>query len=216
MSRRFSMTCRRTSEKLPESDRLNLVTDTWALVESGNLPASSFFDLLEDLRRDDSFALWQNVLGTGETVGALRLIDRLEQGGAGREAYQKYICSLFAPKFQELAGMKKPGEDTETQGYRATLIETLGFFGDRDVIDESFKRFENYRGNPSSLAPNLRSAVIAIVGRYSSQNINQELLSHGRRSRKASRKNGYISGRSAPPSTRNRRKKPCNTSSRTK
>jgi aminopeptidase N len=166
----------KNAEKLPESDRLNLVTDTWALVESGNLPASSLFDLLEDLRRDDSFALWQNVLATGETVGALRLIDRLEQGGAGREAYQKYICSLFAPKFQELGWDEKPGEDTEAQDYRATLIETLGFFGDRDVIDESFRRFENYRGDPSTLAPNLRSAVITIVGRYSSQNINRELL----------------------------------------
>ena len=115
MSRLFSMICKRTSRRLPESDRLNLVTDTWALVESGNLPASSYFDLLEELRRDDSFALWQNALGTGETIGALRLIDRLEQGRPGREAYQKYICSLFAPKFRNLAGMKKPGEDTETQ-----------------------------------------------------------------------------------------------------
>jgi aminopeptidase N len=164
-------------EKLPEADRLNLVADTWALVESGNLPASSYFDLLEDLRRDDSFAVWQNPLGTDETIGALRLIDRLEQGRPGREAYQKYICSLFAAKFQELGWDESAGEDLETRSFRAMLIETLGFFGDRNVIDESFKRFENYRANPSSLAPNLRSAIIAIVGRYSSQTIQQELLS---------------------------------------
>ncbi len=164
-------------EKLPESDRLNLITDTWALVESGNLPASTYFELLENLRRDDSLAVWQNALGTGERNGALRLIDRLEQGRPGREPYQRYICSLFAAKFQELGWDERAGEDPETQGYRAILIETLGFFGDRDVIDESFKRFENYRENPSSLVPDLRSAVIAIVGRYSSQTVNHELLS---------------------------------------
>jgi aminopeptidase N len=164
-------------EKLPEGDRLNLVTDTWALVESGNLPASSYFDLLEDLNRDNSFAVWQNALGTGETIGALRLIDRLEHGRPGREAYQRYICSLFGPKFQELGWEERADEDAESSDYRAMLIETLGFFGDRDVIDESFKRFENYRENPSSLAPNLRSAVIAIVGRYSSQTVSRELLS---------------------------------------
>jgi aminopeptidase N len=164
-------------EKLPESDRLNLVADTWALVESGNLPASSYFELLEDLNRDNSFAVWQSALGTGETIGALRLIDRLEHGRPGREAYQKYICSLFGPKFQELGWDERAGEDAEIWDYRAMLIETLGFFGNRDVIDESFKRFENYRENPSSLAPNLRSAVIAIVGRYSSQTVSRELLS---------------------------------------
>jgi aminopeptidase N len=164
-------------EKLPESDRLSLVTDTWALVESGNLPASSYFELLEDLNRDNSFAVWQNALGTGETTGALRLIDRLEHGRPGREAYQRYICSLFGPKFQELGWDERAGEDAEISDYRTMLIETLGFFGNRDVIDESFKRFENYRENPSSLAPNLRSAVIAIVGRYSSQTVSRELLS---------------------------------------
>jgi aminopeptidase N len=164
-------------EKLPESDRLNLVTDTWALVESGNLPVSSYFDLLEDLNRDNSLAVWQNALGTGETIGALRLIDRLEHGRPARETYQRYICSLFGPKFQELGWAERAGEDPEISDYRAMLIETLGFFGDRDVIDESFKRFENYRENPSSLAPNLRSAVIAIVGRYSSPTVSRELLS---------------------------------------
>ena len=50
-------------EKLPESDRVNLATDTWALVESGSLPPSAYLDLVEALRRDDSFALWQNALG---------------------------------------------------------------------------------------------------------------------------------------------------------
>jgi aminopeptidase N len=179
-------------EKLPEADRLNLVTDTWALVESGNLPASSYFDLLEDLRRDDSFAVWQSALGTGEMPGALRLIDRLEQGRPGREAYQRYICSLFAPKFQELGWDKRAGEDDEVQGYRAMLIETLGFFGDRDVIDESFKRFENYRINPSSVAPNLRSAVIAIVGRYSSQFVNHELISMAADTRSVEERRMYL------------------------
>jgi aminopeptidase N len=179
-------------ERLPEGDRLNLVTDTWALVESGKLAASSYLDLLEDLRRDDSFAVWQSALGTGETIGALRLIDRLEQGRPGREAYQRYICRLFGPKFQQLGWHEREGEDAETQGYRAMLIETLGFFGDRDVIDESFKRFENYRENPSSLAPNLRSAVIAIVGRYSSQAINHELLSMAGNSRTGEEKRMYL------------------------
>jgi aminopeptidase N len=164
-------------EKLPEGDRLSLVTDTWAFVETGNLPATSYFDLLEHLRGDHSFAVWQNILGEGEIIGALRLIDRLEQGRPGREAYQKYICSLFDAKFREVGWNEKAGENAETRGYRAMLIETLGFFGDRDVIDESFKRFEEYRASPSSLAPDLRSAVVAIVGRYSSQTVNQELLS---------------------------------------
>jgi len=184
-------------EKLPESDRLNLVTDTWALVESGNVPVSSYFDLLENLRRDDSFAVWQSALGEREATGALKLIDRLEQGRAGRETYQKYICSLFNPKLQKLGWSEKSGEDNETRRFRAMLIETLGFFGDRAVIDESFKRFEKFRDNPSSLAPNLRSPVTVIVGRYSSQTVYDELLTMADKARIAEERRTYLRALSA-------------------
>jgi aminopeptidase N len=125
-------------------------------------------------------------------TGALRLVDRLEQGRPGREAYQKYICRLVGPKFRELGWDERAGEDVETQNYRAILIETLGFFGDRDVIDESIKRFEQYRENRSSLAPNLRSAVLAIVGRYSSQIVHHELLSMAENTRSAEEKRMYL------------------------
>ena len=184
-------------EKLPESDRLNLVTDTWALVESGNVPVSSYFELLENLRRDDSFAVWQTALGERETTGALKLIDRLEQGRAGRETYQKYICGLFNPKLQKLGWNEKSGEDIETRRFRAMLIETLGFFGDRAVIDESFKRFEKFRDDPSSLAPNLRSPVTVIVGRYSSQTVYDELLSMVDKARISEERRTYLRALSA-------------------
>jgi aminopeptidase N len=179
-------------EKLPEGDRLNLVTDTWSLVESGHVPVSSYFGLLDNLRRDDSFAVWQSALGEGETAGALKLIDRLEQGRPGRETYQKYICGLFNPKLQELGWEEKAGEDVETRRFRAMLIETLGFFGDRAVIDESFKRFEKFRDDPSSLAPNLRPPVTAIVGRYSSQIVYDELLSMADAAPTAEEKRTYV------------------------
>ena len=184
-------------EKLPESDRLNLVTDTWALVESGNVPVSLYFDLLESLRRDDSFAMWQSALGERERIGALKLIDRLEQGRPGRETYQKYICSLFTPKLQELGWDERSGENIETHRFRAMLIETLGFFGDRAVIDESFKRFEKLRDDPSSLAPNLRSPVTVIVGRYSSQTVYDELLSMADKARIAEERRTYLRALSA-------------------
>ena len=188
---------RKNVERLPESDRLNLVTDTWALVETGNVPASSYFDLLENLGRDDSFAIWQGALGGPETVGALKLTDRLEQGQPGRETYQKYICSLFFPKLQEIGWDERSGENIETRRFRAMLIETLGFFGDRTVIDEAFKRFEKFRDNPASPALNLCSPVAAIVGRYSSRSVYDELLSMADSSRTAEQKRIYLRALSA-------------------
>jgi ERAP1-like C-terminal domain len=77
------------------------------------------------------------------------------------------------------------------------LIETLGFFGDRTIIDEAFKRFEKFRDDPASLALNLRSPVTAIVGRYSSRTVYDELLSMAESSPTAEQKRTYLRALSA-------------------
>ena len=163
--------------QLPESDRINLLADTWAFVESGNIQASAYLELLDKLMRDDNFPLWKTALGNDTAMGGLKLIDRLEQGQPERESYHRYICSLFGPKLQALGWEEKPAEDSETRQMRAMLVETLGFFGDREVIDEAFKRFERYLQNPATLTPNLRTPVLLIVGRYSSDTTYDQLLS---------------------------------------
>jgi hypothetical protein len=48
------------------------------------------------------------------------------------------------------------------------LIQALGIFGDRVVIDEAFRRFEESRKGKADLSPDLRRAVTEVVGRYSS------------------------------------------------
>ena len=122
-------------------------------------------------------ALWQAALGTGNAMGGLKIIDRLQQGQPGREKYQKYVCDIFSPKLRTLGWDEKMDEPTETRQLRALIIETLGFFGDRDVIDRAFGLFEKYRQNPKTLAPNLRAPVMLIVGRYSSDLTYDQLLS---------------------------------------
>jgi aminopeptidase N len=161
--------------KLSEADRLNLVTDTWALVESGNISSSAYFDLLYHLQQDDSLAIWESTIGIDRSIGAIQLIDRLEHGQPGRENYQRFVCRLLSPKLLELGWDSKVGEDNQKRLLRAKMIETLGFFGDKSVIDEAFKRFEQFQQNPSSLNPELRSAVTHIVGRYSSQTTYEQL-----------------------------------------
>jgi aminopeptidase N len=154
---------------LPEADRLNLVADTWALVESGNTTASAYFDLITQLQQDNTLAIWDSLVGGERTVGPIELIDRLEHGQPGRERYQSFICRLLRPKLAELGWDAKPKEDNQIRLLRTKLIETLGFFGDKDAIDEAFKRFEQFQQDPSSLNPELRAAVTHVVGRYSSQ-----------------------------------------------
>ena len=159
---------KRSVLQLRESDRVNLVADTWATVESGDSPASIFFELLGGLGQDDSYAVWQSVIGFERTIGPLKLVNQLEKDQPGQTKYENYVCTLLGQKLTELTWDEKAGEPIEKRLLRPLLIETLGMFGDRSVIEEASRRFASFREKPASLNPNLRPAVIRIVGRYSS------------------------------------------------
>jgi aminopeptidase N len=52
---------------------------------------------------------------------------------------------------------------------RATLVKTLGDLNDGKIIAGCRERFEKYLANPASLSPDLRPAVMAVVGRYADE-----------------------------------------------
>jgi hypothetical protein len=58
---------------------------------------------------------------------------------------------------------------------RSDLVRTLGIFGDRTVIKEAFRRFEDSRSGQTDLSPDLRKAVSEVVGRYCSPAVYDEL-----------------------------------------
>ncbi|HEX3445314.1 MAG TPA: M1 family metallopeptidase [Chthoniobacterales bacterium] len=155
--------------RLSEEERVDFVSDTWAMVMSNRTPVTSYLALLDRLRSESSYSVWHNV------IGALTMIDRLERGQSGRAAFQAYVCILLGPLFQGIGWEAKPDEELATKLLRSDLIQTLGRFGDRVVIDEAFRRFEESRKGGADLSPDLRRAVTEVVGRYSSPAVYNEL-----------------------------------------
>jgi aminopeptidase N len=155
---------------LSEEERVDFVSDTWAMVMSNRTPVTSYLTLLDRLRSESSYSVWHNV------IQALTMIDRLESGQSGRAAFQAYVCTLLGPLFQRVGWDAKSDEELATKLLRSDLIQTLGAFGDRIAIDEAFRRYEESRKGQTNLAPDLRRAVTEVVGRYSSPAIYDELL----------------------------------------
>jgi aminopeptidase N len=155
--------------RLSEEERVDFVSDTWAMVMANRATVTSYLALLDRLRSESSYSVWHNV------IRALSMIDRLERGQSGRAAFQAYVCILLGPLFQRIGWEAKPDEELATKLLRSDLIRTLGGFGDRVVIDEAFRRFEEPRTGQADLSPDLRRAVTEVVGRYSSPTIYDEL-----------------------------------------
>ena len=154
---------RRELPTLPVADQLNLLGDTWALVEAGRQPATTWLNLAEQLRASPSAPVWEHLLDK------LVLLDRLERNQPGRRAFQAWAAQLLGPKFAQLSWEAKPGETALDATLRARLIAALGRYGDRAVIAECLRRFQAYIADPARLPGNLRGPVLDVVGRHATR-----------------------------------------------
>ena len=152
-----------TLPKLGVEDRVNLLSDAWALVQAGHAPVSLYFGLVEKLPASTEIAEREQI------INVLDFINGLLGANPERPRFQRYARSLLRPTFEMLGWEPKEGEPSTAGNLRASLINTLGDLNDAEIIAGCRERFEKYLTNPASLAPDLRPAVFAVVGRYADE-----------------------------------------------
>jgi aminopeptidase N len=149
--------------KLGVEDRVNLMSDAWALVQAGRAPVSLYFGLVEKLPASTDLAECEQI------INVLDFVNGLLVGSSERERFQRYARSFLRPTFAKLGREPKPDESPNAGRLRASLIGALGDLNDPEVIAGCRERFEKYLAHPASLSPDLRAAVLAVVGRYADE-----------------------------------------------
>jgi aminopeptidase N len=171
--------------KLGVEDRVNLLSDAWALVQADRAPVSLYFELVEKLSPSTDIAEREQI------VNVLDFINRLLVGNPEREKFQRYARSLLRPTFETLGWDPKQGEPSTTGNLRASLIEALGDLNDPEIIARCRERFAKYLANPASLVPDLRPSVFAVVGRYADEKTWTKLHELGRKTTSIEEKQNY-------------------------
>ncbi len=149
--------------KLGVEDRVNLMSDAWALVEAGRAPASLYFGLIEQLPASTDLAEREQI------INVLDFVNGLLVSSSERKEFQRYARSLLRPTFATLEWEPKPNEPPNAGRLRASLIGALGYLNDPEIIAGCRERFEKYLAHPASLPPDLRAPVLAVVGRYADE-----------------------------------------------
>ncbi|HTP84331.1 MAG TPA: M1 family metallopeptidase [Alphaproteobacteria bacterium] len=161
-------------ETLAPADQINLLDDLWALVEADQAPAAGVLEVIDGLPVASHQAVWSDVLQIASRI------DFLERGRPGRAAFQAYIRSRLRPVFDRLGWQPRAGEPEDDTMLRASLIDTLGWFGDPQIVAEAKRRFASYLRRPSSLPPSLKDPVSAVVGRGADTAMYDRLLALAR------------------------------------
>jgi aminopeptidase N len=145
------------------ADRANLLGDQYAMFQAGRAPLDDYLDMLPALADERDTAVWQ------ETLPRLRALDMLARASAVRPAYRAFAAGLIRPEFNRLGWDAKPGEPFLDTLLRPLLIAALGDFDDTAIIAEAQRRFAAFVASPTSLAPDLRAPVLAIIGHHADQ-----------------------------------------------
>ncbi|WP_407176706.1 M1 family metallopeptidase [Bradyrhizobium sp. STM 3562] len=156
-------------------DRLNFLADDWALVQAGRAEPPSYLSLLGRIATNDQRAIWDQVLG------ALAHLNRLARDRAERPALQAFARTILRPVFDRLGWEGSGSADDDDTLLRASLIKTLGEFGDADIIAEAKRRFERFLQDPASLPVALREPVAHVVGISADRPTYDTLLSLARK-----------------------------------
>ena len=171
--------------KLGVEDRVNLMSDAWALVQAGRAPVLLYFGLVEKLPASTDLAEREQIINVLYFANGL-LVDSSE-----RESFQRYARSLLRPTFATLGWEPKPDEPPNAGRLRASLISALGRLNDPEVLAGCRERFEKYLAHPVSLPPDLRAPVLAVVGRYADEKTWNKLHELGLRTTSTEDKQNY-------------------------
>ncbi|MFL6519844.1 MAG: M1 family metallopeptidase [Chthoniobacterales bacterium] len=149
--------------KLSMPDRVNLLSDAWALFQANRAPLSLYLGLVEKLPTKTELAEREQIMNVFD------FINRLIAAESKREEFQKYARSILRPTFDEVGWEPKSGEPPKIAALRASVIKALGDLNDQEIVGRCRDHFHKYVGDPKSLAPDLRPAVLAVVGRYANE-----------------------------------------------
>jgi aminopeptidase N len=173
-------------KNLGVEDRVNLLSDVWALVQANRAPIALYFELVERLPASTDLAEREQI------IHVLDFVNRLLSSSSEHEKFQRYARSLLRPIFDAVGWEAKPHDQVAAAAnLRASLITALGNLDDPKIVANCRERFEAFLANSDSLAPDLRPAVLSVVGRYADESTWNELHRLGLKTTSIEEKQNY-------------------------
>ena len=172
-------------------DRVNLLSDAWALVQAHRAPIALYFELEEKLPVSTNLAEREQI------IHVLDYVNRLLSGSSEQEKFQRYARSLLRPTFDAVGWEARPDEQPATGNIRASLITALGNLNDPKIVATCRERFKAFLTDPESLSPDLRPAVFSVVGRYADEPTWNELHQLGFKTTSIEEKQNYYNALAA-------------------
>ncbi|HEY0061538.1 MAG TPA: M1 family aminopeptidase [Telluria sp.] len=151
-------------ERLNDSTRLRLLSDTWSQVQAGRQPLGAYTALAGAYRGESRAAVWRAL------ASQLRALDALVAGAPEQEAVRRFTRTLARPAFDRLGWDEKTGESVDQRALRPLLAGLLIHAADPTVLAQARERAGK------NVAPSMRAVVTLAQGLFADVATYDQLL----------------------------------------
>jgi aminopeptidase N len=145
---------------LEPRERIELVGDLGALVDSGDLHVDDYLKTLLDFAADPRATVTQSVLD-----GALRIRGSFPDPDLAA-AFAVYLRALLTPVLDRIGPEPVPGEEDDVTGRRPRVLEALGTWGrDAAVRARARERTRAFLEDEKSVPPSVAGAWLSLAAR---------------------------------------------------
>jgi puromycin-sensitive aminopeptidase len=146
---------------LAPPERIQLLSDEWALVRSGDRDLGAFLDLCAGFAGEDDHAVLD------ELVARLAAVEHRFVADADRPALQRFVARLFRPQLDATGWDAAPGEPDAVRLRRAAAVRALGLVArEPAVIREAVARLDRWlAGDRAALEANLHELAVTAAAR---------------------------------------------------
>ncbi len=147
--------------RLAPAERIQLLSDEWALVRSGEREIGAFLDLVTRFGAEKDHAVLD------ELVARLSAIDHRLLLDGDRLRFAALVATLFGPRLAELGWDPAPAEPDVARLRRAAAVRALGLVArSAGVVREATARLDRWTaGDRAALEPNLHDPAVAMAAR---------------------------------------------------
>ena len=147
-------------QDVPRADRIALLDDQWALVESDRAPLGTYLALVDAMHGDLNERAWEQI------TGALATIEQAERDAPGHEGFTRYARSVLQPLADRLGWDARADESPGLQKLRRTVLRDLGAWGDAAIVAEARSRFTAFLADRKAITPDDQGMVLGIVAQH--------------------------------------------------
>lgn len=145
---------------LDELERYQLVADTWSMVKSGQLPSSSFLDLVGAFGNETEQQIWSII------TGGLAALDHHAVTEEARPAFQAFVSKLVGPALDRLGWEADPSEPDLDRKLRGGLIAVMGNIADDQTVIERARRVVTELLDDQPVDPEIATASLGVFAHH--------------------------------------------------